>query len=139
MASTVIQVYLKQILESFFHKSNQVRLAALGVTTLILKQGLVHPVQVIYVHILEVCSIPNVPPASLKMNVWHSDKKSLISFQYGNKNGMFGSKDLCPLENDSVSSTWMIVTYGDLIVSLFTICSHFKSLIYNLPPLSHKA
>ena len=51
MASTVIQVYLKQILESFFHKSNQVRLAALGVTTLILKQGLVHPVQVIYVHV----------------------------------------------------------------------------------------
>ena len=48
MASTVIQVYLKQVLESFFHTNHQVRLAALGVTTLILKQGLVHPVQVVY-------------------------------------------------------------------------------------------
>ena len=46
MASTVIQVYLKQVLESFFHKSQQVRHAALGVISLILKQGLVHPVQV---------------------------------------------------------------------------------------------
>ena len=84
MASTVIQVYLKQILESFFHKSNPVRLAALGVTTLILKQGLVHPVQVIYVqlhildqypryeqctvNLLEVGYIPKEPPAHLKMN-----------------------------------------------------------------------
>ena len=46
MASTIIQVYLKQVLESFFHSQSQVRMCALGVITLILGQGLVHPVQV---------------------------------------------------------------------------------------------
>ncbi|XP_046372301.1 nipped-B-like protein isoform X3 [Haliotis rufescens] len=45
MASTIMQVYLKQVLESFFHEQAQNRLAALGVVILILKQGLVHPVQ----------------------------------------------------------------------------------------------
>ena len=46
MASTIIQVYLKQLLEAFFHCQSQVRLAALNVTELVLRQGLVHPVQV---------------------------------------------------------------------------------------------
>ncbi|XP_041356628.1 nipped-B-like protein isoform X2 [Gigantopelta aegis] len=45
MASTVMQIYLKQVLESFFHEQSQVRMAALSVIILILKQGLVHPVQ----------------------------------------------------------------------------------------------
>ena len=47
MASTIIQMYLKQVLESFFHSQSYVRLHALSVITLILKQGLVHPVQVL--------------------------------------------------------------------------------------------
>ena len=46
MASTIIQVYIKQILESFFHHHSQVRMIALSVITLILRQGLVHPIQV---------------------------------------------------------------------------------------------
>ena len=46
MASTIIQLYLKQVLESFFHSQAQVRMCALSVITLILGQGLVHPVQV---------------------------------------------------------------------------------------------
>jgi len=46
MASTIIQVYLKQVLESFFHLQSQVRMCALEVVVLILRQGLVHPVQV---------------------------------------------------------------------------------------------
>jgi len=46
MASTIIQVYLKQVLESFFHMQSQVRMCALEVVVLILRQGLVHPVQV---------------------------------------------------------------------------------------------
>jgi len=46
MASTIIQVYIKQVLESFFHANAQVRLSALEVIILILRQGLVHPVQV---------------------------------------------------------------------------------------------
>ena len=46
MASTIIQVYLKQLLESFFHPQSRVRLAALNVIILVLRQGLVHPVQV---------------------------------------------------------------------------------------------
>lgn len=46
MASTIIQIYLKQVLESFFHVQAQVRLSALEVIILILRQGLVHPIQV---------------------------------------------------------------------------------------------
>ena len=46
MASTVIQLYLKEILESFLHPNVGVRQAALKVIQLILQQGLVHPVQV---------------------------------------------------------------------------------------------
>ncbi|KAK2182554.1 hypothetical protein NP493_348g00029 [Ridgeia piscesae] len=47
MASTIIQVYIKQILESFFHHHSQVRMIALSVITLILRQGLVHLVQIV--------------------------------------------------------------------------------------------
>ncbi len=63
MASTVIQVYLKQVLESFFHVSHQVRMAALKVTTLILKQGLVHPVQVgrLLFSYLHLCALQVTP------------------------------------------------------------------------------
>ncbi|XP_026815896.1 nipped-B-like protein isoform X1 [Rhopalosiphum maidis] len=47
MASTVIQLYLKGILNSFLHTSVQVRQAVLKVIQLILAQGLVHPVQIV--------------------------------------------------------------------------------------------
>ncbi|BES94983.1 unnamed protein product [Nesidiocoris tenuis] len=47
MASTVIQVFLKDVLESFIHPHNSVRGAALKVIQLILNQGLVHPVQMV--------------------------------------------------------------------------------------------
>lgn len=47
MASTVIQIYLKQILESALHEQVAVRKAALHVIQLILGQGLVHPVQIV--------------------------------------------------------------------------------------------
>lgn len=46
MASTVIQLYLKGILNSFLHVNKEVRNAVLKVIQLILAQGLVHPVQV---------------------------------------------------------------------------------------------
>lgn len=57
MASTVIQLYLKEILESFVHPNVGVRQAALRVIQLILSQGLVHPVQVSNFHY---CSSPRV-------------------------------------------------------------------------------
>ena len=41
-----MQVYLKSVLESFLHPQPSVRIAALHVVNLILRQGLVHPVQV---------------------------------------------------------------------------------------------
>ena len=41
-----MQVYLKSVLESFLHPQPSVRMAALHVVNLILRQGLVHPVQV---------------------------------------------------------------------------------------------
>ncbi|KAK2582564.1 hypothetical protein KPH14_004854 [Odynerus spinipes] len=47
MASTVIQLYIKEILESFLHANISVRHAALKVIQLILAQGLVHPVQIV--------------------------------------------------------------------------------------------
>lgn len=43
--SAVMQVYLKSVLESFLHPQPSVRMAALHVVNLILRQGLVHPVQ----------------------------------------------------------------------------------------------
>ena len=47
MASTVIQVYLKAILESFLHPKPECRLASLKVISIILSQGLVHPAQIV--------------------------------------------------------------------------------------------
>lgn len=44
--SAVMQVYLKSVLESFLHLQPSVRMASLHVVNLILRQGLVHPVQV---------------------------------------------------------------------------------------------
>ncbi|XP_076811579.1 nipped-B-like protein A isoform X2 [Clavelina lepadiformis] len=45
MASSVMQLFLKQVLESFFHRHVMVRHAALHTVYLTLQQGLVHPVQ----------------------------------------------------------------------------------------------
>lgn len=45
MASTIMQIYLKHVLEAFFTVRSQVRLEALNVIQLVLRQGLVHPVQ----------------------------------------------------------------------------------------------
>ncbi|KAJ1519897.1 hypothetical protein ONE63_004137 [Megalurothrips usitatus] len=47
MASTVIQLYLKEVMEAFLHPEVKVRHAALKVIQLILAQGLVHPVQIV--------------------------------------------------------------------------------------------
>jgi cohesin loading factor subunit SCC2 len=47
MASTVIQVYLKSVLDSFVHPNVYCRHSALRVISLILAQGLVHPVQIV--------------------------------------------------------------------------------------------
>lgn len=45
MSSTIIQVYLKQVLESFISANSQVRQAALEIIQIVLRQGLIHPVQ----------------------------------------------------------------------------------------------
>uniref|UniRef100_A0A3Q1J4Q2 Nipped-B protein n=1 Tax=Anabas testudineus TaxID=64144 RepID=A0A3Q1J4Q2_ANATE len=45
MSSSIMQIYLKQVLESFFHSQSTVRHFALNVITLTLNQGLIHPVQ----------------------------------------------------------------------------------------------
>uniref|UniRef100_M3ZSI3 Nipped-B protein n=1 Tax=Xiphophorus maculatus TaxID=8083 RepID=M3ZSI3_XIPMA len=45
MSSSIMQIYLKQVLESFFHSQSTVRHFALNVITLTLSQGLIHPVQ----------------------------------------------------------------------------------------------
>jgi len=41
MASTVVQIYLKAVLESYFHVEPQVRLHATEVAVIVLRQGLV--------------------------------------------------------------------------------------------------
>ncbi|KAL3869511.1 hypothetical protein ACJMK2_042182, partial [Sinanodonta woodiana] len=45
MASTIMQVYLKEVLDAFFSSQTQMRLQALNVIQLVLRQGLIHPVQ----------------------------------------------------------------------------------------------
>lgn len=55
MASTVIQLYLKEIMEAFLHPDVGVRHAALKVIQLILQQGLVHPVQVSFMIVFSLC------------------------------------------------------------------------------------
>ncbi|MEE6458027.1 hypothetical protein FKM82_000154 [Ascaphus truei] len=45
MSSSIMQLYLKQVLESFFHAQSSVRHFALNVIALTLNQGLIHPVQ----------------------------------------------------------------------------------------------
>uniref|UniRef100_A0A3Q1ETJ2 Nipped-B protein n=1 Tax=Acanthochromis polyacanthus TaxID=80966 RepID=A0A3Q1ETJ2_9TELE len=45
MSSSIMQIYLKQVLESFFHSQSTVRHFGLSVITLTLSQGLIHPVQ----------------------------------------------------------------------------------------------
>ncbi|KAM7368980.1 hypothetical protein PAMP_013280 [Pampus punctatissimus] len=45
MSSSIMQIYLKQVLESFFHTQSTARHFALNVITLTLSQGLIHPVQ----------------------------------------------------------------------------------------------
>lgn len=47
MASTIVQLYLKEIVESFLHPSLDVRHAVLKVIQLILSQGLLNPVQLV--------------------------------------------------------------------------------------------
>lgn len=47
MASTVIQVYLKSVLDSFINPNALVRHAVLKIISLILAQGLVYPVQIV--------------------------------------------------------------------------------------------
>ena len=46
MSSSIMQLYLKQVLEAFFHTQSNVRHFALSVIALTLNQGLIHPVQV---------------------------------------------------------------------------------------------
>ncbi|XP_016412088.1 nipped-B-like protein B isoform X4 [Sinocyclocheilus rhinocerous] len=45
MSSSIMQLYLKQVLECFFHTQSSVRHFALNVIALTLSQGLIHPVQ----------------------------------------------------------------------------------------------
>ncbi|XP_077478659.1 nipped-B-like protein B isoform X2 [Stigmatopora argus] len=45
MSSSIIQIYLKHVLDSFLHAQSTVRHFALSVITLTLSQGLIHPVQ----------------------------------------------------------------------------------------------
>ncbi|KAM3849901.1 nipped-B-like protein B [Diretmus argenteus] len=45
MSSSIMQLYLKQVLEAFFHTQSSVRHFALNVVALTLNQGLIHPVQ----------------------------------------------------------------------------------------------
>lgn len=47
MSSRIIQLYLKEILNSLLHKNVNVRLNAMKVVQLVLRQGLVHPIQIV--------------------------------------------------------------------------------------------
>lgn len=63
MASTVIQLYLKEILGSFLHPSTVVRSSAMKVVQLVLAQGLVHPVQVcsnVYLYFIDTLKLASL-------------------------------------------------------------------------------
>jgi cohesin loading factor subunit SCC2 len=47
MSSRVIQIYLKEILNSFLFRDFNVRIMAMRVIEIVLRQGLVHPVQIV--------------------------------------------------------------------------------------------
>lgn len=47
MSSRIIQLYLKEILNSLLHSGINVRLNAMKVIQLVLRQGLVHPIQIV--------------------------------------------------------------------------------------------
>lgn len=47
MSSRIIQLYLKEILNSLLHSDINVRLNAMKVIQLVLRQGLVHPIQIV--------------------------------------------------------------------------------------------
>lgn len=55
MPSAIILVYLKNILEAFFIPKSQVRLEAMNVIQLVLKQGLIHPAQCVP-YLIAVCT-----------------------------------------------------------------------------------
>jgi len=59
MASTVMQLYLKPVLESYFHVEPQVRLCATDVAVIVLRQGLVH-VAVVSMYLTPCCSVVHV-------------------------------------------------------------------------------
>lgn len=47
MASAIIQLYLKNVLNCFINRDFHVRLWAVRVVEVVLRQGLVHPVQIV--------------------------------------------------------------------------------------------
>jgi len=47
MASRIIQLYLEEILECFLNRDDTVRLWAVKVIQIVLRQGLVHPVRMV--------------------------------------------------------------------------------------------
>lgn len=47
MASRIIQLYLQEILDCFLNKDDSVRLWAVKVIQIVLRQGLVHPVRMV--------------------------------------------------------------------------------------------
>nr|XP_006819500.1 PREDICTED: nipped-B-like protein-like isoform X1 [Saccoglossus kowalevskii] len=72
MSSSVMQVYLKQVMESFFHTDSTVRMCALQVIHLVLRQGLVHPVQCIP-YLVAMCTDYREPTICIKAEQQLSD------------------------------------------------------------------
>ena len=63
MASRVIQLYLQEILDCFLNRDDTVRLWAVKVVQIVLRQGLVHPVRMVpYLICLS---------TDCKLEVWH--------------------------------------------------------------------
>lgn len=47
MASAIIQIYLKEILNCFLHREYLVRFWAMRVIEIVLRQGLIHPIKIV--------------------------------------------------------------------------------------------
>jgi len=83
MASTVMQIYLKPVLESYFHVEPRVRLCAAQVAIIVLRQGLVHVAMVsryehVFTHIQGVLQNECSSVSSLSITIRNVETKNFI-------------------------------------------------------------
>ncbi|XP_040194405.1 nipped-B-like protein isoform X3 [Rana temporaria] len=126
MSSSIMQLYLKQVLESFFHKQSSVRHYALNVIALTLNQGLIHPVQCVPYLI----AVGTDPEPSMRNK---SDQQLIeIDKKYTgfiHMKAVAGIKMSYQVQQAIISDTKRIVRGFRQDESTSALCSHLYSMI----------